>query len=323
MTPDGVPLPVAAAAPRLGLALGSGAARGLAHIGVLKVLDEAGLRIHAIAGTSIGAFIGALYASGMPVTRMERVALELDWLKLARLFNPTVPTSGLVDSRALATFMAELLPVASFEELKLPLAVTATDIETGEPVIIRQGDLLSALQAALAFPGIFPPVRFGDRFLVDGGLCNPIPADIAKLLGANLVIGVSTIPDVRKQVPEAFNPPAVQSENNYGLSRDIFSARGIEQLFRRLFGTPTVPPQLTVDGRKMPGLLRVCAQSVAIMENQINALRMAENHHDVIIKPVFNEVTLLEFHRAAEIITAGETATRLALPEISRLAQSH
>jgi len=139
--------------PRLGLALGSGAARGLAHIGVLKVLEEAKTPVHGIAGTSIGAFIGALYAAGVPVQRMETAACELDWRKLARLLNPTVPISGLVDGRKLVEFMAELLPVHNFEGLQLPLAVTATDIETGEALIIRKGDLLEALRAALAFRG--------------------------------------------------------------------------------------------------------------------------------------------------------------------------
>src|SRR5512139_1794699 len=222
--------------PPLGLALGSGAARGLAHIGVLKVLEEAKVPVCGIAGTSIGAFIGALYAAGVPVQRMEAVACELDWRKLARLLNPTVPISGLVDGRKLVEFMTELLPVHSFEALRLPLAVTATDIETGEALIIRKGDLIEALSAALAFPGIFPPVRFGKRFLVDGGLCNPVPVDVARHLGADRVIGICTIPDVDKQIPEAFMPQS-RASGEQNRPRELFSAVGIEQLFRRLIGS--------------------------------------------------------------------------------------
>ncbi len=303
---------------RLGLALGSGAARGLAHIGVLKVLEEADIPVYAIAGTSIGAFIGALYAAGVPVSRMEQVARELDWRRLARLLNPTMPTSGLVDGSKLVEFMAELLPVNSFEELRLPLAVTATDIETGDPLIIRRGDLLEALRAALAFPGIFPPVCFGERFLVDGGLCNPVPADVARHLGADRVIGVCTIPTVVKQAPEA-HLPRRRSTETYRL--DLFSAAGIEQLFRRLLGTES-PAATTAEpnGRKVPGIFRVCAQSVAIMENQINDLRLSGNHHDLLIRPACHGVTLLDFHRAAEIITSGEDAARAALPQILQLA---
>lgn len=304
--------------PRLGLALGSGAARGLAHIGVLKVLEEAKVPIFGVAGTSIGAFIGALYAAGVPVQRMEEVACELDWRKLARLFNPTLPTSGLVDGRKLVDFMTELLPVHSFEALPLPLAVTATDIETSEALIIRKGNLLEALRAALAFPGIFPPVRFGDRFLVDGGLCNPVPADVVRHLGADRVVGICTIPDVDKQTPEVFVP---RGPGRLGLYRDVFSATGIEQLVHRLLGSDSQPGSAgETNGRKVPGIFRVCAQSVAIMENQINALRLAENHHDLILRPMCPGITLLEFHRAAEIIAAGEAAARVALPEIQQLA---
>jgi NTE family protein len=306
--------------PRLGLALGSGAARGLAHIGVLKVLEEADIPVYGIAGTSIGAFIGALYAAGVPVQRMAAVACELDWRKMARLLYPTVPISGLVDSRKLAEFMAELLPVDNFEALRLPLAVTATDIETGEALIIRKGDLLEALGAALAFPGIFPPVRFGDRFLVDGGLCNPVPADVARHLGADRVLGICTIPDVDKQTPETFLPRN-RANDEQDRRLDLFSTTGIEQLFRRLVGSGTLSEAaVETNGRKAPGIFRVCAQSVAIMENQINALRLAGNHHDLIIRPKCPGITLLEFHRAAEIITAGEAAARAALPEIRRLA---
>lgn len=309
--------------PRLGLALGSGAARGLAHIGVLKILEEAKIPIFGIAGTSIGAFIGALYAAGVPVQRMEAVACELDWRKLARLFNPTLPTSGLVDGGKLVEFMTELLPVHSFEALQLPLAVTATDIETGEALIIRKGNLLEALRAALAFPGIFPPVRFGDRFLVDGGLCNPVPADVVRHLGADRVVGICTIPDVGKQTPEVFVPRS-RSLGEQRWHRDIFSATGIEQLVRRLLGSDPLPePALETNGRKVPGIFRVCAQSVAIMENQINALRLAGNHHDLVLRPKCPGITLLEFHRAAEIIAAGEAAARAALPEIRQLTARH
>ena len=122
--------------PKLGLALGSGAARGLAHIGVLKVLEEEKIPIDIIAGTSIGALIGAMYAAGVPVTQMEKVALEIDWRSMAKLLDPVIPFSGLTDGRKLISFIEVLLPVRSFSELRQPLAVTATDINTGEAVII-------------------------------------------------------------------------------------------------------------------------------------------------------------------------------------------
>jgi len=306
--------------PRLGLALGSGAARGLAHIGVLKVLEEAEIPVDIIAGTSMGAFIGAMYAAGVPIEYMENAALEIDWRSMARLLDPVLPTSGLTDSKKLASFMAELLPARDFGDLNRPLAVTATDINTGEAVIIKQGDLLEALRASLAFPGIFSPVRFGQRFLVDGGLCKPIPTDVARHLGADKVIGVCTIPAVDKQTPETFLPASHDLEKPGSLWRELFSARSIERALRAAIGQG-LKEEMRGD-LKTPNIFRVCAQSVVIMENVINDMHLRQNHHDLLIRPSLNGITLLEFHRAKEIIAAGETSARAALPEIEYLLQN-
>lgn len=306
--------------PKLGLALGSGAARGLAHIGVLKVLDEARVPIDIITGTSIGALIGAMYAAGVPVTQMEEVALTIDWRKMARLLDPVLPTSGLTDSRKLVAFISELLPAREFDDLLQPLAVTATDINTGEAIIIKQGDLLEALRASLAFPGIFAPVRFGKRFLVDGGLCNPIPTNVARNLGAEKIIGVCTIPSVDKQTPETFLPGRHGHAKSIGRWRDLFSAKTIEQAFRSALGQePETTAEEVEELLRTPNIFRVCAQSVAIMENRINELHLRQSPHDLIIRPPLDGITLLEFYRAEEVIAAGEASAKAALPEIEYL----
>jgi NTE family protein len=305
---------------KLGIALGSGAARGLAHIGVLKVLEETGIQIDTIAGTSMGAFIGAMYAAGVPVTQMEQAALDIDWFKMARLLDPVLPTSGLTDGKKLVAFMAELLPARDFKDLRQTLAVTATDINTGESIIIKQGDLLEALRASLAFPGIFSPVRFGQRFLVDGGLCKPIPTDVARNLGAERVIGICTIPAVVKKTPETFLPISNSGAREVGGWRGLFSARRIELAVRTAIGQETGEAESRQnDNLKTPNIFRVCAQSVAIMENVINELHLRQNPHDLIIRPRLDGITLLEFHRAEEVIAAGEAAARAALPEIEYL----
>jgi NTE family protein len=309
--------------PKLGIALGSGAARGLAHIGVLKVLEEADIPIDIITGTSMGAFIGAMYAAGVPIAQMEKVALEIDWLSMAKLLDPVIPTSGLSDGKKLVAFMAELLPARDFKDLRLPLAVTATDINTGEAIIIKQGDLLEALRASLAFPGIFSPVRFGQRFLVDGGLCNPIPTNVARSLGAEKIIGVCTIPAVIKQTPETFLPTKHSGAKSISRWRDFFNTYRIEQAFRSALGQETEALQnQTPDNQKAPNIFRVCAQSVAIMENVINELHQFKNPHDLIIRPQLEGITLLEFHRAKEVIAAGEASARAVLPEIDYLLKT-
>ncbi|MBE0596671.1 MAG: patatin-like phospholipase family protein [Desulfuromonadales bacterium] len=305
---------------KLGLALGSGAARGLAHIGVLKVLEEEEIPVHSLAGSSIGALIAALFAAGLPARQMETVAREIDWRRLARLLDPVFPSSGLIDGARVARFMEELLPVRTFEELRLPLAVVTTDIESGEPVIIRNGDLLTALRAAIAFPGIFPPVRFGNRFLVDGGLVNPVPADLPRQLGADVVIGVCAIPTVRQPVIATILPaPVESSERRFS---DRFTAGGIEKLMREIWGPNRRGTEELMESpreRRPPGIFRIFASSVAIMENVINDLRIERNAIDLLIRPQFDSLSLLEFHRAAEAIRAGEDATRPLIPRIRKL----
>ncbi|WP_041531872.1 patatin-like phospholipase family protein [Syntrophotalea carbinolica] len=309
--------------PKIALALGSGAARGLAHIGVLKVLEKHQIPVDFIAGTSIGAALGALYAAGVSVLRMEEVMRDLDWRALARLLDPTLPTSGLIDGNRVATFFDELLPVATFEELNIPLAITATDIETGEALVIRKGNLREGLRAAVAFPGIFTPVPFGDRFLVDGGLINPVPLDVAHQMGADRVIGVCTIPGVQQPSSEAFLPAQTSPPDAPSRLRDYFTAASIEKLLRDIW-TPNHPDQDSPPprNRKPPNIFSICSRSVAIMENRINALQLDRIHADVFIRPRFDDLTMLEFHRAPEAIAAGEKAAHEVLPQLHALRRA-
>ncbi len=303
----------------IGLALGSGAARGLVHIGVLKTLEAEGIPIGCIAGTSIGALIGALYAAGVPPTQMEEVARNVDWQQLAGLIDPIIPTSGLIDGKKVARFIAELLPVETFEELRIPLAVLATDVETGELLVIRRGLLREALRAAISFPGIFTPVYFAGRFLVDGGLCNPVPVDVARDLGARRVLGVCAIPEVEKRPQEAFLPNPKREEPRKNLLFDFFDSTMVERLLRELWPPGSKDNPAAEKERKPPGLLRIFAQCIAIMENEINSLRLTRDGADVLLRPDLNGVTLLEFHKAREIIRAGEEGAHADIAAIRAL----
>jgi len=311
----------------IGLALGSGAARGLAHLGVLKVLEENHIFPQAISGTSIGAFIGALYASGVSLAQMQEVASINDWRNLARLIDPAIPTSGILNGKNVASFMAELLPVHTFEELQIPFSVVTTDIETGEHVIIKKGNLVDALRATIAFPGIFPPVRFGNRFLVDGGLCVPVPINQVRSLGADIVVGVCTIPEVQKKQTEAFLVEPKEPKLSTTGFRDRFNLEAVEKLFKtsskNQLNKEPPPKNTSSDNRKTPGILKVFAQSIAIMENEINSLRLEKDHADLLIRPELNNITLLEFNRAQEAISAGEQAMRVLLPQLRSLIASN
>jgi NTE family protein len=293
-----------------GLALGSGAARGFAHIGVLDALEECNIRIDLLAGTSIGALIGALYASGLPVSRLQEVASDLNWRKLAGMLGPSIPTSGLLDSRKVSRFIKELLPVKTFEELSIPLAVTTTDIESGELIVIRQGLLLPAILAAISFPGLFSPVRVGDRFLVDGGLCSPVPTDVVRQMGAEIIIGVCAIPEVDKRYNETFAPDIDKTPAREPLLKR-FTPDWVERTFSEIWSSQnhSDTEDATNDKKNPPGLFRIFAQSIAILENQINSLRLEQENVDFLIRPELKNITLLEFHKAADAIAAGRHAT--------------
>jgi len=176
-----------ASGPKVGLALGGGFARGMAHIGVLQALVAHKIPIDLVAGTSAGSLVGALYAAAGDPWALERLASEMNWRSLVRL---RLRRDGLLDTSGLERFLVERMGDLDFTDLRLPFGALATDLLDGQPVLIREGRVTTAVRASCAYPGIFLPVRVGDHTLVDGGLTQPIPAQAARSMGADLVIGV-------------------------------------------------------------------------------------------------------------------------------------
>ncbi len=181
---------------KIGLALGSGAARGLAHIGALEVLGKEGIPIDMIAGTSAGAAVGALYAQGKDVSQIKELALNMGWKKLAPLIDLSLPKTGFIKGRKIKDLLALIVGGdIKFSDLKIPLACVATDIDTGEEVVIDSGSVLEAVRATISIPAIFTLVKWKGRYLVDGGLVNPVPVSVVKRMGADFIIAVNVIPD--------------------------------------------------------------------------------------------------------------------------------
>jgi NTE family protein len=175
-------------APGLGLALGGGFARGFAHLGVLQVLEQNRIPISCIAGTSVGSILGAAYASGAPLARIIATCRTLRFRDIARW---RVSRLGLASNHRLGDLIDRVFAVRQFEELQIPMAAVATDLNTGEPVVMSHGNLVDAIRASCAFPGLFEPVQIGTRCLADGGLVAPVPAKAARDLGASVVLAVS------------------------------------------------------------------------------------------------------------------------------------
>ena len=173
--------------PVIGVALGGGFARGIAHIGVLKVLEQEGIPVHVVAGTSVGALIGASYCSGLSIAEMRKVANNTRFTSFARW---TLSRHGFASSDRMVSFLARILKVKTFEELHIPLAVAATDFNTGRGVVFHSGDIIDPVRASCAYPGMFLPVSIGGRYLVDGMLSHPVPARPLREMGAERVLAV-------------------------------------------------------------------------------------------------------------------------------------
>ena len=185
---------------KVGLALGSGAARGLAHIGVLEVLEKEGIPIDMIAGTSAGALIGALYAQGKNVDQIKDLAIEQGSKRFSLLGDLTLPKTGLIRGRRIEGMLRSIMGDLKLEDLRMPFTCVATDIVTGEEVVIRKGLVWKGVRASVSVPVILTVARWEGRYLVDGALVNPVPVSVLKEMGANYVIAVNVTPDVRERI---------------------------------------------------------------------------------------------------------------------------
>ena len=268
--------------PKTGLALGSGAARGLAHIGVLKALRDASTPVDMVAGTSIGAMVGACFAKEGEITAVEELALNTGWRELARLLDPRLGSlrKGLIHGRRIQELLYSLIGDVEFKDLKIPFAAVATDLNTGREVVIRKGSVVEAVRASISMPGIFVPVTLEDRCLVDGGLTNPVPADILHDMGAGFIVAVNVLVEPQ------------ESKHAASLSKE----GGVAGL---------------------PNIFNALIQSIYIMEYEITKARTLKA--DVVITPDVSHIGAFEFHRGEEAILAGYEAARKALPKLHRL----
>lgn len=176
--------------PKIGLALGSGGAKGLAHIGVLKALEKENIEISYIAGTSIGSIIGAYYAAHPSLVKLEEFVFNLNRRMGFKLFDPVL-RGGIIKGNKVEMFISDMLDGASFESLRIPLSVIATDMKSAEEIVIKDGNLIKAIRASISVPPVFTPVKYHNRLLADGGLSDPVPVDAVRKMGADIVIAVN------------------------------------------------------------------------------------------------------------------------------------
>lgn len=292
-----VPLP-RPPSPRIGLALGGGSARGWSHIGVIEVLEEAGIHPEIVAGCSIGAVVGGCYAAGK-LDALKDFALGLTKRSVMGLLDLRLG-SGLIAGDRLRRRLERDLGARPIEDLPIRFASVATELGTGREVWLMRGSLVEALRASYALPGIFPPVPVASQLLMDGTLVNPVPVGVARSLGADLVICVNLNCDPRPR-ERAIEVGEADEASPAGLSRWRF-LRGRE---RGLSAAPTAP-----------GLVRVMLDAFNITQDQISRARLACDPPDVTVSPQLAGMGLFEFHRAQHGIAQGRHAARAALPRI-------
>lgn len=301
------------ASPKIGLALGSGASRGWSHIGVIKALLREGIEPDIVCGTSVGAMIGACYLAGN-LAKLEDWVLGSTRTDVLKFFNVRLSQSGFVDSERLRRFLYQNVAAEALQIEDLPkrYAAISTDLENGREVWFQEGGLADAVRASMALPGLFPAVRHGHRWLVDGGLVNPVPVTTCRALGADIVIAVNLNSDViGRHNPKKPEPgPVKQTSRKKGVLHNIKQTT-IE------YSSSIFPDNGKED--TAPGLFASITNSINIVQDRITRSRLAGDPAEVMITPRLSHIGMLEFHRAGEAIAEGESCVKNVLEEIKKV----
>jgi len=319
--------------PKVGLALSGGTARAMAHIGVLKALEDESIPIDMISGTSAGALAGACYAKERKAAILEEIMLGLDWRKLAGLvdLNLILLWKGFVQGQRAKSFLSSIIGDVRFEDLEIPLSVVATDIRSMEEIVINEGSVAEAVRASISMPMIFTPVKWRGRFLIDGGAVNPMPVDVVRKMGAEVVIAVNTagISQRRKRrsratkevrdkpipYPESTRLSIVKRRLNSLIrgNKDrlsIFDELSNAARTRIYIGRGKIDPQT-------PNMFEVLMQLINAM--QYEKIRMATKSADIVIEPDVSFVGTFAFYKGEEAIEQGYKATKKMMPKLREL----
>jgi NTE family protein len=336
---------------KIGLALGSGASRGWAHIGVIQALEEMGIKIDVVTGCSIGSYVGAAYASGKLPELAQWVESLTEWQVFA-LMGVGFHKGGLVSGQKVFTALKDNFIFDDFEQLNKPFGTVATDLYTGREVNFTRGPIVDAVRASCAIPGLFPPVLMDNRWLVDGGVVNPVPVNMCRMLGADVVIAVNLSADFR---PQSLINNQVDHGNNQKKTSDFFkrSQEQIQQWFKKgdtaePLNESAEPPEqevgLTAECLEIlepadleskegtpetvasssnslpvppaPSIINVMTASVDILSARVTRSRLAGDPPDILIEPQLRDFGMMEFYRAQELIAEGRGSVQRIAEQI-------
>jgi len=301
----------------VGLVLGCGSSRGWAHIGAIDALEEEHIPIDFIVGCSVGAYVGAIYASGS-LKSLKEFVLKMDGKKVFSYFDIVLPRSGILDgTKRLKEFYSIHTDVQDFSELKIPVMMVATDLETGQKVVLKSGDILDALRASMSMPGLFAPAWVNNRWLVDGGLVDPVPVSVARSIAADIVIAVDLSSGTiskkkrKKQVIQSQKPPVKQEIHKnelidklaayYETAEFSFKSK-ISELFKKEASTPDIIETVTT--------------SINIMQDRITRINHAVSPPDILIRPHLGDLKMLDFDQVEHTIEEGYTKAKERIDDI-------
>lgn len=285
---------------RVGLVLGSGSARGWAHIGAIRALHDAGIVPDLICGCSIGALVGAAYADG-DLDDLEKWVTSLTWQDVVGLMDVSF-SGGLIKGEKLIGFFEKQFVDKAFSALPRPFACVATELATGREIWLREGSVSSAVRASIALPGLFEPIIRDGRLLVDGGLVNPVPVSLCRAMGADIVIAIDLNSDI---VGKSFKRNKTTAPTAApGWTERLLSSLGLQP------------------DERQPSMTAVLSTSINIMQSRIARSRLAGEPADALVAPRLAHLGLMDYHRAAEAIIEGRAAVERMLPAIQFALQS-
>jgi NTE family protein len=311
------------ARPRIGLALGGGAARGWAHIGVIEVLTEAGYGPDVIAGTSIGAVVGGCFCAGK-LPQLAEFATTLTKRRVVGLMDFHIGGAGLIAGGRLKRLLERDLAGTRIEDLPHRFVAIATELGTGHEIWLTRGPVVEALRASYALPGVFDPVKLGGRWLMDGALVNPVPVTAARAMGADVVICVNLNSDLAgrgttiQSHPADPDPEILPEIDVRPTSRWLGGITGAARRMRGMVGRQAQGKS----GYDRPGLAGVMVDAFNITQDRISRSRLAGDPPDVMIGPKLGRIGLFDFHRAQDIVELGRQAARRSLDDIAAMVAS-
>mgnify|MGYP001422791899 FL=1 len=290
---------------KIGIALGSGAARGWAHIGVIQALEKLGVKIDVVAGCSIGAYVGAAYASGRLEELKGWASSLTEWQTLS-LMGIGIRRGGLASGQKVFDKLSDEFCAATFETMEKPFACVATDLYSGREVVFNKGDVGNSIQASCAIPALFSPIAYNDRWLVDGAVVNPVPVNLCRQLGADFVIAVNLNADFRplQIARETAKHEETQEKNEHFFKKS-------QDVVRQWFS-----PEPKDNNKQAPGILSVMSSSLEILQARVTRSRLAGEPPDILIEPTLTDVGLMEFHRCAELCETGEQVVKRLAEQI-------